>query len=83
MFRCAPSFLFKFKFQNFYLSSYITKTDPKDVARVESKTFISTKERYSTVPHTVEGVKCILGQWLDPQELNKELSDRFPGTNFD
>lgn len=29
-----------------YKNSYICRTDPKDVARVESKTWMVTKERY-------------------------------------
>lgn len=49
------------------------------MARVESKTFIITEEKYSTVPHVKEGVKGILGQWMAPEQFKKEHADRFPG----
>ena len=59
--------------------SYVCSTDPADVARVESRTFICTPEKYETVPRTVEGVKCTLGNWMDPDKMESELADRFPG----
>ncbi len=62
-----------------YENNYICRTDPKDVARVESKTFICTPERYSTVPHVAEGVKGILGQWISPKDLDSECKERFVG----
>ncbi|KAL5961700.1 Phosphoenolpyruvate carboxykinase GTP [Taenia solium] len=62
-----------------YENNYICCTDPKDVARVESKTFICTPDRYGTVPHVAEGVKGILGQWISPKDLDESLRDRFPG----
>lgn len=50
------------------------------MARVEGKTFIITDEKYQTVPHVKEGVKGILGQWMSPEEADKQLiQDRFPG----
>ena len=61
------------------LYSYLVRTDPADVARVESKTFICTEKKYATVPHLKDGVKGILGQWISPEALDKELNDRFPG----
>ena len=60
-------------------SSYICRTDPADVARVEGKTFICTREKFKTVPHMMEGAKGGLGLWMDPQQMDKELKDRFPG----
>jgi len=63
------------KFKN----SYLCRTDPADVARVESKTFICTEDKYETVPHVREGVEGILGHWLGPEEMSVELNDRFPG----
>nr|KAG5712694.1 hypothetical protein BaRGS_029749 [Batillaria attramentaria] len=62
-----------------YKNSYLCRTDPQDVARVESKTFICTDDKYETVPHVREGVAGILGHWLSPEEMKKELNDRFPG----
>lgn len=62
-----------------FFSSYAVRTDPKDVARVESKTFICTEERYDAVPHVKEGVEGKLGRWLSINDAEKELAERFPG----
>ncbi|CAF1591582.1 unnamed protein product, partial [Didymodactylos carnosus] len=62
-----------------YENCYICRTDPKDVARVESKTWIVTQDRYTTLPHSQEGVKCVLGQWMSPDNMKKELDERLPG----
>ncbi|KAL7055112.1 hypothetical protein AAHC03_024328 [Spirometra sp. Aus1] len=62
-----------------YENNYICCTDPKDVARVESKTFICTKEKYKTVPHVKEGVKGILGQWISMEDMDSYSKDRYPG----
>ena len=62
----------------FFLTSYLVRTDPKDVARVEGKTFIVTENKYDTVPHVKDGVSGILGKWKSPIEMTKELHDRFP-----
>lgn len=59
---------------------YLCRTDPADVARVESKTFICTDEKHATVPHVAEGVKGILGQWKGPEEMEDELGSRFPSS---
>ena len=58
---------------------YLCRTDPADVARVESKTFIVTPKKHDTVPHVKEGVKGILGQWMSPEKSEEELGSRFPG----
>ncbi|XP_041375473.1 phosphoenolpyruvate carboxykinase [GTP]-like [Gigantopelta aegis] len=58
---------------------YLCRTDPKDVARVESKTVIASHDKYTTVPHVREGVKGILGSWMSMEDLNKEMDKRFPG----
>lgn len=59
-------------------NSYLCRTDPDDVARVESKTFIVTPNKYDSVPHVREGVSGILGCWMSPEEMKVELDQRFP-----
>ena len=54
-------------------------TDPKDVARVESKTFIVTKEQRETAPTPMEGVQGQLAKWMSPEQYAHEFEDRFPG----
>ena len=49
------------------------------MARVESKTVICTENKYETVPHTKEGVKCSVGQWAEPKEMKIKLQDLFKG----
>lgn len=51
----------------------------QDVARVESKTFIVTDDKYASVPHSREGTQCVLGQWMAPDAMKTELDDRLPG----
>ena len=46
---------------------------------MESKTFIVTDDKYASVPHSREGTKCVLGLWMSPADLKKELDDRLPG----
>ena len=59
--------------------SWLARTDPADVARVESKTVICTERQRETVPIPQDGVKGQLGIWMSPQELTKQFSQRFPG----
>ena len=67
-------------------------TDPKDVARVESRTIISTPSMSDTIPvaknvkassrneTNLEGVKSSqLGNWISPADFQNEVSRRFPG----
>lgn len=65
-------------FMVYAIFSFLCLTDPDDVARVESKTLISTPDKYSTVPHVKEGVQGILGRWMAPDELNQNLTERYP-----
>ena len=58
---------------------WLARTDPGDVARVESKTFISTPRMQDTIPIPKNGVKGQLGHWIDPDDLETELNMRFPG----
>ncbi|TPP61548.1 Phosphoenolpyruvate carboxykinase [GTP] mitochondrial [Fasciola gigantica] len=62
-----------------YENCWLARTDPADVARVESKTVISTPDQRSTVPKVKEGVKGTLGIWMSPADLEKAFSVRFPG----
>jgi len=64
----------------FFCCSYATNTDPADVARVESKTFIVTEKREDSVPEVEAGVKGILGQWMGMEQATVELAKRFPGS---
>jgi len=59
---------------------WLTLTDPRDVARVESKTVICTNDKRTTVPTTRSGVQGTLGKWISPEDLDAALwEDRFPG----
>ncbi|KER24456.1 hypothetical protein T265_07882 [Opisthorchis viverrini] len=62
-----------------YDNCWIARTDPADVARVESKTVISTPDQRATVPKVKEGVKGTLGIWMSPEDLQKAFNARFPG----
>ncbi|CAH1780263.1 unnamed protein product [Owenia fusiformis] len=62
-----------------YENCWLAKTDPADVARVESKTFISTPKKRDTIPTPKDGVKGTLGNWMSPEKLQNSLNDRFPG----
>ncbi|MDK2413265.1 hypothetical protein QHH03_29705, partial [Aphanizomenon sp. 202] len=62
-----------------YSNCWLARTDPGDVARVESRTFIVTKERRETIPTAKEGVKGLLGNWMSPEDLKKAVKERFPG----
>ena len=46
-----------------YENCWLAHTDPADVARVESKTVISTPDRNCTIPTPREGVKGTLGKF--------------------
>ncbi|XP_076358104.1 phosphoenolpyruvate carboxykinase, cytosolic [GTP]-like isoform X2 [Tachypleus tridentatus] len=62
-----------------YENNWLACTDPSDVARVESLTFISTLNKNETIPTPKEGVKGRLGNWISPKDLEKEFAERFPG----
>ncbi|VDM49835.1 unnamed protein product [Toxocara canis] len=62
-----------------YENNYICRTDPKDVARVEGKTWMVTPDKYMTVCHTPDGVEPIMGHWMSPDQFSVELDSRFPG----
>ncbi|XP_053119147.1 phosphoenolpyruvate carboxykinase [GTP], mitochondrial [Hemicordylus capensis] len=62
-----------------YENCWLAKTDPKDVARVESRTVIVTDNQRETVPIPPTGVKGQLGNWMNPQTFQEAVDDRFPG----
>ena len=59
--------------------SWYARTDPRDVARVESKTVISTENKRDTIPEPKPGVEGQLGHWMSPLELKNALNERMPG----
>lgn len=57
----------------------MARTDPLDVARVESKTVIVTQEQRSAVPVPQDAGISNLGRWMSPEEFEKAKAERFPG----
>ena len=77
---------------NFYNSSFIANTDPRDVARVESRTIICTKNMNDVVSTPSSGFPAVLdpnlpknlkqtplGNWMDSDEMLEILNERFNG----
>ncbi|KAG7455464.1 hypothetical protein MATL_G00256990 [Megalops atlanticus] len=62
-----------------YQNCWLARTDPKDVARVESKTVIVTKHQRDTIPIPAGGAKSQLGSWMSESDFQKAREDRFPG----
>ncbi|KAL7074064.1 hypothetical protein ACQ4LE_006510 [Meloidogyne hapla] len=62
-----------------YENNYLCRTDPRDCARVESKTWMVTREKYETVTHTPADIEPIMGHWMSPMQFAEELDARFPG----
>uniref|UniRef100_A0AC34RBZ6 Phosphoenolpyruvate carboxykinase GTP-utilising N-terminal domain-containing protein n=1 Tax=Panagrolaimus sp. JU765 TaxID=591449 RepID=A0AC34RBZ6_9BILA len=62
-----------------YENNYLCRTDPKDVARVESKTWMVTPDKYQTICRVAEGVEPIMGHWMSPEQFGDELDARWPG----
>lgn len=59
--------------------SWLALTNPADVARVESRTFMCTRNKRDTVPKTMSGVKGTLGNWMSLEDMDKAIEERFPG----
>ena len=57
----------------------MVRTDPRDVARVESKTYICTENKRESIPQAKEGVKGQLGNWKSVHDMKQELAERYPG----
>ncbi|XP_055373077.1 phosphoenolpyruvate carboxykinase [GTP]-like [Condylostylus longicornis] len=62
-----------------YENCWLARTDPKDVARVESKTFICTEGKSQAIPKIKEGVTGSLGNWISEENMDKAIAERFPG----
>lgn len=62
-----------------YTCSWLARTNPADVARVESRTFISTDSKSDAVATARPGVKGSLGNWISPSDMDKAIVERFPG----
>lgn len=61
-----------------YENCWLARTNPADVARVESKTFISTPNKKDTIPTPRNGVKGTLGNWISPTDMDQAILERFP-----
>lgn len=62
-----------------YKNCWLARTNPADVARVESKTFICTETMNETIPTPRDGIKGTLGNWMSPSNMDKAINERFPG----
>ncbi|XP_066090766.1 phosphoenolpyruvate carboxykinase, cytosolic [GTP] [Saccopteryx bilineata] len=61
-----------------YDNCWLALTDPRDVARIESKTVIITQEQRDTVPIPKSGISQ-LGRWMSEEDFEKAFNARFPG----
>ncbi|XP_054945897.1 phosphoenolpyruvate carboxykinase, cytosolic [GTP] isoform X3 [Physeter macrocephalus] len=61
-----------------YDNCWLALTDPRDVARIESKTVIITQEQRDTVPIPKTGLSQ-LGRWMSEEDFEKAFNARFPG----
>ncbi|CAH6776707.1 phosphoenolpyruvate carboxykinase, cytosolic [GTP] [Phodopus roborovskii] len=61
-----------------YDNCWLALTDPRDVARIESKTVIITQEQRDTVPIPKTGPSQ-LGRWMSEGDFEKAFNARFPG----
>jgi phosphoenolpyruvate carboxykinase (GTP) len=52
-------------------NSYYSKSDPKDVARIEERTFICSKEKVDAGP---------TNNWIAPQEIKKTMTELYTGS---
>ncbi|XP_039295737.1 phosphoenolpyruvate carboxykinase, cytosolic [GTP] isoform X2 [Nilaparvata lugens] len=63
-----------------YKNCYLVRTDPRDVARVESRTFMSTPTEREVIPIPKQGVKSTLGNWISTKDMDTAIDNRFPGS---
>lgn len=62
-----------------YENCWLARTNPADVARVESRTFICTERPEETRPTPAPGVNGTLGNWISPADMATAIQERFPG----
>ncbi|XP_062916192.1 phosphoenolpyruvate carboxykinase [GTP], mitochondrial [Mobula hypostoma] len=62
-----------------YHNCWLARTDPRDVARVENRTVVVTETQRETVPIPTDGSPSQLGNWMSPQDFEREAGLRFPG----
>lgn len=62
-----------------YDNCWLARTNPADVARVESKTFICTERPEQAIPTPKQGVTGSLGNWIAPADYERAIMGRFPG----
>lgn len=60
-------------------NSWLAKTNPADVARVEKCTFISTDVKNDTIPTPRKGTIGELGNWISSNDMDEAIMERFPG----
>ncbi|OXB79266.1 UNVERIFIED_CONTAM: hypothetical protein H355_013187, partial [Colinus virginianus] len=61
-----------------YENCWLALTNPRDVARIESKTVIITQEQRDTIPIPKSGTSQ-LGRWMSEEDFEKAFNTRFPG----
>lgn len=62
-----------------YSGCYLVRTNPADVARVESKTVICTESKRESIPIPKDGVVGTVGHWAHPVEMKARLGNMFDG----
>lgn len=62
-----------------YENCWLVRTNPADVARVESKTVICTESKRESIPIVKDGVNGTLGHWMDIKEMDAKLKTLFDG----
>jgi phosphoenolpyruvate carboxykinase (GTP) len=60
-------------------NTWLVRTNPADVARVESKTIIVTPEKRTSLADTKPGVESKLGHWMSPADFEVACQKRWPG----
>ncbi|GJQ76589.1 GTP binding protein [Trypoxylus dichotomus] len=59
-----------------YENCWLTRTNPADTARVESKTFICTEDKNDAIPTPKPGIKGSLGNWISPTDMDSAVKER-------
>ncbi|KAM9167095.1 phosphoenolpyruvate carboxykinase [GTP], mitochondrial-like, partial [Mergus octosetaceus] len=62
-----------------YDNCWLARTDPRDVARVESRTVLVTERQRDALPPPPPSGTPQLGNWMSPPQLEQALQQRFPG----